>query len=137
MLMEKEATILKNKVSLEKADVILDDNYLVRIHIKENSDIETEDIERIQVAKRKLIGQNPHLVIFVPPKFGNISKEARELSASKEVCRNAIAKAIIVKTVSAKLIGNVFLKINKPPVPVKLFKDEKDAEKWLREMQNN
>jgi hypothetical protein len=47
------------------------------------------------------------------------------------VYKNAIAKAIIVKNLGHRLIGNVFLNINMPPAPTRLFKTEAEARKWL------
>ncbi|MBA2612450.1 MAG: hypothetical protein H0U95_10790 [Bacteroidetes bacterium] len=134
-MVKENNMVEQNVISLAKSDVILYDNYLVRIIIIENSQVEVEDILQVQAAKKQLLGDHEHVVIFRTPKYGNISKEARELSASIAVNKNAIAKAIIVKSISAKLIGSVFINFHKPPVPTKMFKDEDEAEKWLREMQ--
>ena len=123
-----------NSISHKKADVTLHNDHLVKIHVKENSDLDENDIREINDHKNQLVGSKKYIVIFVPPKIGSISKEARELSASKEVTHNAVAKAIIVKQLSSRIIGNFFIQFNKPGVPIKLFDDEKKAENWLRSL---
>jgi hypothetical protein len=30
------------------------------------------------------------------------------------------------------VIGNFFLKVNRPPYPLRLFRNEREAEQWLR-----
>jgi hypothetical protein len=40
--------------------------------------------------------------------------------------------AIIANSPIAILLGNLFILINKPPKPTKLFKDKEDAIKWLK-----
>ena len=114
--------------------MILQNDDLVKIVIKENSDIDENDIREINGHKNHLVGDKKHFVIFVAPKIGSISKEARELSATKEVTDGAVAKAIITKELSSRLIGNFFININRPAVPIKLFDDEKKAERWLRSL---
>ncbi len=128
---------VKNKVLYQGREVILEDNYLIRIVIKEHSDITAQDVREFQVAKRKLIGNAHHVVLFIPPKYGEISKDGRDASAAPETNINAIAKAVVARNMASLLVGNFFVKIHKPPVPTRLFKDEEEALVWLREMQKN
>lgn len=43
------------------------------------------------------------------------------------------AGALIIGSAVNRTIGNVFLAIDKPPVPVKLFTDEVKAREWLQQ----
>ncbi|MBL4593591.1 MAG: hypothetical protein JKX68_07230, partial [Flavobacteriales bacterium] len=50
----------------------------------------------------------------------------------KEVVDMSIAMAILAGTsLPATIIGNFFIKFNKPAVPTKLFKSEEKALAWL------
>lgn len=118
-----------------KAEISLfEKDWLVKITIKEKADLTPKDILAIDAAKRKLVRGHKHCVLFIPPFEGSIDQQARELSASEAVNKNAIAKAIIAQTIASRLIGNFFIAINKPPAPTKLFRGEADALLWLRDM---
>lgn len=65
----------------------------------------------------------------------NSTKDARHLFASKEGCVGVIAAAIIINSSLSTMIGNFFLSVNKPIVPSKLFTNEEDAKKWLKQYQ--
>ena len=122
------------KISTAHADVILEKENFIRIEIYEKAELDLAAIKEINKAKRSLIGNKFHTVLFIPGLQASISREAREFSASKEVVKNAIAKAILAKNFSHRLIGNFFLKINKPAHPTSIFSTETDAVQWLQKM---
>lgn len=123
-----------NRISTPKAVIILGEHFSVRIHINEDAVLDKADMLEINEAKFRLVGENRYTVLFVPGKFASISPEAREISSSAEVYRNAIAKAIIVSTVAHRLIGNFFIRFNRPPAPTLIFTDETEALAWLEVM---
>lgn len=61
----------------------------------------------------------------------NITKEARDFLASEKGCEGIIAAAILINSVLGSMIGNFWIRINKPLRPTKLFTDEDEAKKWL------
>jgi len=69
----------------------------------------------------------------VAPLFGNITSEVRELCATTEVYKNAVARAIVVKNIATRLFGCFFIRINKPPAPIKMCATE-EAYTWLKEI---
>ena len=62
----------------------------------------------------------------------NITKEARDYFASDIGVRGVAASALLTESVAGKFIGNFFLQINKPKVPVRLFTNDTDAVNWLK-----
>ncbi|NQX98298.1 MAG: STAS/SEC14 domain-containing protein, partial [Flavobacteriales bacterium] len=60
------------------------------------------------------------------------SKESREYGAKKEVSGLSSAMAILAgKSLAAILVGNFFIRFNKPVTPTKIFKREEKALEWL------
>ena len=59
------------------------------------------------------------------------TKEAREIGASEETARRTGAMAILVESQMTKTIGNLFMKLNQPKYPTRMFTEEKDAVAWL------
>ena len=62
----------------------------------------------------------------------SVTKAAREYMA-KEGAMHMKAGALLIGSTLTKTIGNIFLMINKPEVPAKLFTDEKEAKEWLKQ----
>lgn len=60
------------------------------------------------------------------------TKEAREFVASEERAVRAKAEAFILNSLPQRIVGNFYLRFNKPPVPSKLFTSEEEALAWLR-----
>lgn len=61
----------------------------------------------------------------------SFTKEAREY-AGKEGIKLVKAGALVVDSALTKMLVNLFLLINKPNVPTKLFTDENEAKEWLQ-----
>ena len=56
---------------------------------------------------------------------------ARKLLASERAIELVTAGALLVKNQFHKIIGNIFLLVDKPAVPARVFTDEHEALLWL------
>jgi len=130
----KLLSLSETSIRAKQATISIIENGFIRILVDEEAEITRKDILEINEAKKKLAGNQPHIVLFIAPIHGNVTSEARAAAASKEVCHNAIAKAIVTKSLAQRLVANFFLRFNKPPVPTKLFSIEKEAMDWLKMM---
>ncbi len=76
-------------------------------------------------------GDHVHLASM---KTGNISitREARDYFSSKEGCVGIKKIALIVNSPLMNMLGNIFIKLSKPVIPTKLFTEQADAIKWLK-----
>lgn len=70
--------------------------------------------------------------LYVQKSGGVATKEVRDYMASKERLEDMQAAAFVISSVAQKLVGNLYLKINRPHVPTRMFNDFDDAVKWLR-----
>lgn len=122
-------------VELEKAHVHLLNENRVKIVIKEHVELDESDIRDINKTKNTLVKHSPYVVVFVAPKNGSISRKARELAASREVCFNAICKAIVAPSKTSTVIGSFFISFMRPYAPTKLFSNESDAFNWVKKME--
>lgn len=120
------------EVELKNVTVSLLENNIIKLKIKEHSLIDVDDIKEMQVAKRNLIGDKKHTILFVTPRLGSMTREARDYSASPEVNLNAIAKAVVLNGLTMRIIANFFIHYNKPPVEHRVFETEKEAFEWLQ-----
>ncbi|MFZ5551573.1 MAG: hypothetical protein ACOZCO_00550 [Bacteroidota bacterium] len=115
-----------------KALVSVNDEYIVRILIDDQAALDKTDILEINRVKNQLVGDNRYVVIFIPGKGASINHDGRVASSSKEVYKNAIAKAIIAPNMTSRLIATFFINMNRPPAPTKFFDDEVSAIQWLK-----
>lgn len=106
---------------------------IFQVDVHENAFLELEDILEIQTYKRHLTQGNPYVVLFVAPRFGNISKEAKSFLASDEGCKGAIAKAVVLTNLGGRIIYNYFITHFKPKVIHRAFNEKEKAMLWLNQ----
>ena len=122
------------QLELDKFIIYILDDKIIKIVTKEHTEIEVEDILKLQEAKYKLIGDKKHCVLFIPPRSGVMSKEARETASGEIANKNALAKAVVFKNLGMRIFINFFIRVNKPIVEHKIFENENDALEWLYTM---
>lgn len=64
-------------------------------------------------------------------KVKSTTKEARDFFASKEAIQHFKALAVLINSPLGTMIFNFYYKISKPPLPTKVFTEEKEALEWL------
>lgn len=84
--------------------------------------------DRIKFSKRK---SYPMFTDISNLKY--INREAREFLAGKEGIRQLSACAYLASTQHERFLWEMFLKINRPAVPSRIFTDKKDAITWLEQ----
>ena len=63
----------------------------------------------------------------------SMTREGREYFSTRGRDTNTLAFGIIIKSPISRSIGNFFLGLNKPAVPTRLFDNEENAVKWLKQ----
>jgi hypothetical protein len=63
--------------------------------------------------------------------FISQDKESREFNGSTEVIQYCSAIAFLSDSLAKKILANFFISINKEKIPMKFFKTEEEAFKWL------
>lgn len=99
--------------------------------VHDNVTIDVEDVIEIKKANKELTNGNRYVVLVDSGMITTITKEGRELSASAEFQENTLAKALFVRSIGHRLIGNFYLKVNKPVIKTKIFDCREKALEWL------
>lgn len=126
----------KNTFSNDKHSSKLIEPGIIENTIMPGVHIEVNDIQEIKSNNLGISKGRRYVVLVTSGFLSSISKEARELTASKEFVINTLAKAILVENPGHQLIGNFYLNINKPSIKTKLFTDRAKAIRWLRVILN-
>jgi hypothetical protein len=68
--------------------------------------------------------------------FFMVTRKARKLAASKKFSNHLSAVGCYTTNSSLSLLAELYIKLNKPAVPTKLFYSREAAMEWLREQMN-
>ena len=106
-------------------------NGLVALTIKDNVTFDVKEmLEAKQFSTSILTDKKIFLLVIVEGNF-NTSREARELLADPNYSTHQAAIALVTKNMGIKLLVQMYLKVNKPKIEIKIYKNERDAYKWL------
>lgn len=105
--------------------------------IHDHATLEKEDILEMKQINKQLTAGLPYVVLIDSGTYTDITKEARELIASQEFGEKTIAKALFVRSLGHRIVGQFYIKINKPYINTKIFADREKAIEWLASQLNN
>ncbi|MES2138791.1 MAG: hypothetical protein V4511_03730 [Bacteroidota bacterium] len=94
-------------------------------------DVDIETVKSVVTSRIDFSKGVSYPVLIDVKGIRSFTKEARDY-AGKEGAKLIKASAIIVDSALTKTLLNLFLLINNPNVPIKLFTDEKEAKEWLQ-----
>ena len=122
---------LESGIETSVAKLYLEDDIMI-MRAKSFSTFNLEVTKEIVVLRKELQqGISMPMLVDTRLMFQG-TNESREYGSTKEGMNLISALAILSgASLSARLTGNFFIQINKPQIPTKLFKKEKNAIKWL------
>ena len=112
----------------------LKDNLLF-LRPKDNYVIDEDDMKALNEAIGSTFGKTKFFNIVEFGAYNNVTQEARRYAATEESNQYTLADAYIIKSLALKIMGNFYLKVDRPPVPTRLFKDFESALEWLESIE--
>ncbi len=120
-----------NEIEIETASYRLEEDLLF-MTIKNDADITLDAAIEGVSARKKLQGNKKILLLVDMRNVGQVHRDARAYAAKKEIEGMNKAMGLLVgKSLPATIIGNFYIKFNKPNVPTKLFRSKEKALSWL------
>jgi hypothetical protein len=105
---------------------------IVELNFENGFEGELEDVKLIVERVGKFCFNNQPVLLLVVYAEDNIfSKEARQYIASKEINHIVKAEALVLNSMALRIMGNFYLKVNKPARQSRLFNDRNIAFEWL------
>ncbi len=129
-MIETGTAVMKHE--LKKAVVFLRPDGIMQIDAKETDEMFLEDFREIVDTIGVIGGGKKYPVLSVAKGYINIDKEARKYSAREEGNRFTLADAFVLQSLALMIIGNFYLKIDKPIRPTRMFSNTDNAVKWLQ-----
>jgi hypothetical protein len=65
--------------------------------------------------------------------LASIDTASRKYFVTERAKTNISAGAVLVSSLMSRIAGNVFIKVDKPSIPTKLFNDKEKALHWLKQ----
>jgi hypothetical protein len=93
--------------------------------------VNLEIIKQIVHNRTQAAGGKKYPLLVKVKSLRSSTKEARDFLASEKGRENVISTAIHVTSIMEHMIASLFIYLNKPVIPTKIFKDEARAKEWL------
>lgn len=120
-------------IEVEKFFTWMSADGIMRTRVKPNAEIFVEHaLENTKAVEQFFYGKKFPLIVDIR-EIKSISKEARDHFSMKDRKSAVSSIAIIINSQLSRIIGNFFMGLNKPAVPVKLFSSELEAVKWSKQ----
>ena len=129
--------MITKEIKTKNVTILLISAGIIENIIHNHASIEKEDVLEIKHVNKQLSGGLPYVVLIDSGTYTDITKEARELLASKEFGEKTIAKALFVRSLGHRIVAQFYIKINKPYINTKIFADREKAIEWLDNQLNN
>ena len=97
-----------------------------------NAELTLHDVQQIIAACQEISAGMVRPVLSDIRNIKSVNREARVYGASEDAANTVSASALIVASPVSKIIGNFFLRVNKPRYPTQLFTSEAKAIEWLK-----
>ena len=131
--MASEIKIIRTRI----ADVWMDSEQTTHMHFKPTNRHNIEDAREVVSAHNSLTeGVKTPVLADLRNVTTGANRQARKYYTLEESCRSKLGMAMLVQSPVQRMLGNLFVKINKPPYPTRLFSDEEEALIWLRTLPN-
>lgn len=111
---------------------VVNDSYY-KLVVLENVEIDVSRIKEIVAAQEELGGKRlPMLFIF--NQYTTTNTDALKYFADDENFPYSTTEAFILMSLPQRLMGNFYVKLNKPRRAVRFLKNKQEVAKWLKEV---
>ncbi len=106
---------------------------IMQLQFKDGFSGDVEDARNMIETFKQLKTTEKVLALVIYKDDNTFTKETREYIASDEVSKTVRADALVIKGLALRIIGNGYLRINRPKRPTRLFNDPETALRWLEQ----
>jgi hypothetical protein len=110
---------------------ILEGNIMV-VTVADDVEINEQDVHEVYARRKELIGDREYAVVIISGLHATITPEARKLSAHPAYVKNRKAFAMVVTSLAQRIVGNFYIRFDKPVSPSRVFTDTKKALEWVK-----
>lgn len=120
-----------NQLTTSISELTLDNDGVLHVRLNEGAVVDLEALKANFVAYHQLLGDKRALILIDSRVTYTYTKEAREYAAGNDVPINRVAVAFLVNSIPSKWVTNVFISLNQPVIPTRMFTSKEKALNWL------
>ncbi len=121
-----------NKITFEVFTLTLRKDGILNVDISAEKEYTVDNLKELMPIMGQFLNYKKVPMLITRDESVLPTLETRNYWAKKDSCPYSLAEAFIMKTLALKLIGNFYLKVNKPGRTTRIFSSEEDAVKWLK-----
>ncbi len=110
----------------------LEEQNIVRFKAKTGIDQTAGDAREHTTIAQHIMGTERYLLVVDFRGSSALTREARAEYTRPEVARGIMAMAVLVDTTGSRILGNLFITLNRGKIPTRIFTDESLAIAWLK-----
>lgn len=123
--------IVSEIIQTRISKVFLRDDDILVIDIEADQHFDSKDYLELVDAAYKIGDGKRFKNLIIVGEHTVPDNDSRTLSTSEKGSRFKIADAFVIYSMSQALIANFYMRIHKPFVPTKFFRNVEEAEEWL------
>jgi len=120
------------EVETDVFKMMIHDNLIKEVKVKKNQTLTEKDLWKSRDVSVNYKLDCKFFVLMEGGENSSVSGDARRAAASEEYNKNVAALALCSEKMMEYIMGNLFLKINKPKVPTNFFDNRVNALEWLK-----
>ncbi|MES2131325.1 MAG: hypothetical protein V4506_03190 [Bacteroidota bacterium] len=105
---------------------------ILHSHTSSSLEFNVESLKKFNLVMGKMLNYKQAPLLITLDEFAIPPVETRVFWAKKNSCPYALADAYVATNFGHKIIGNFYLKFNRPGRPTKMFKTHDEAIMWLK-----
>jgi hypothetical protein len=118
-------------IELGHSTIQLREDGIIQVDFANELLLDVEDCEELIRSYTSILGTKKVPILHVFGEYTNVTKGARDFSASPQGLKHSSAEAYVLSSLAHKLLLNFYIKFNKPKVPTQFFTTKEDATVWL------
>ena len=130
---ETDSIALSEIYTFPGYSIFLRNDHIIQLNFEKGFSGTASDAQNMVRIFMKIKGPGKALLLALYEEDNMFSKDAREYISSEEVSNVLKADAMVIKGLALRIIGNGYLKINKPKRPTRLFNAKQEAINWLQQ----
>lgn len=104
---------------------------IIQLQFRDVFDGELRDAKNIIECIRRLSGGETYPLLVIYGKYNQFSKETRAYIANAKETK---ADALVINSLPLKILGNFYMKFDRPNRPTHLFTDVESAVAWVKSL---
>lgn len=126
-----EISILE-KIDFSTLSVSFRNDGIAQVKVRGNDEIDIKHVIQVVDTLGKFGKGKKFPLLILVGEYTLPTPEARTYIATPESDPYASAEAYVIQSFTQKLVGNVYLSLNKPARPTRMFNSEEKAIEWLK-----